>query len=281
MKKHNPTSSARRGFVSVQYRGVLTGDRPFKKLIAGRHRAVGRGASGRITVRHKGGGHKRLQRMVDFLYNKKNIPATVETVEYDPNRGGFIARVCYQDGERRYILAPLGAKKGDSFVVAENAPITSGNRTILKNIPTGTFVHNIELRPGAGARIGRAAGSGVEIVANADGYAHLKMPSGEIRKVSEKAWASVGRVSNEEWHLRVIGKAGRSRWLGVRPTVRGSAMNPVDHPHGGGEGRSGIGLRRVKNIYGKAVGGIKTRRPKKYSNVFIVSRRKTAREKRR
>ena len=179
------------------------------------------------------------------------------------------------------MLSPFGAKKGDTFVVREDAPVVPGNRALLKHIPTGTFVYNVELRPGAGARVARAAGSGVEIVANADGDTHLKMPSGEIRKVSEKCWATIGRVSNEERKLRVIGKAGRSRRLGVRPTVRGSAMNPVDHPHGGGEGRAGIGLRRVKNIYGKAVGGIKTRNPKKYSNVFIVSRRKTAREKRR
>ncbi len=281
MKKHNPTSPGRRSFISIPYGRILTGDKPFKKLVKGVHRAVGRSNSGRITVRHKGGGHKRLQRLVDFTYNKKNITARVETIEYDPNRGGFISLVCYRDGERRYVLAPLGVKKGDTFVVAENAPVTSGNRTLLKNIPIGTFVYNVELRPGAGARVARAAGSGVEIVANADGDTHLKMPSGEIRKVRETCWASIGRVSNEERKLRVIGKAGRSRWMGIRPTVRGSAMNPVDHPNGGGEGRSGIGLRRVKNIYGKAVGGIKTRGPKKYSNVFIVSRRKTAREKRR
>src|SRR3989344_3627556 len=282
MKKHRPTTPSQRQLLSLSYRELLTGEKePWKRLTRGRKRGVGRNNVGRITVRHKGGGHKRSDRLVDFTYDKKNISARIETVEYDPGRSAFISRVCYADGARRYVLLPLGMKKGDSFIVAERAPVETGNRMPLKNIPTGSFVYNVELRPGAGARLGRSAGNGIEVVANADGYAHLKLPSGEVRRVIGEAWASIGRVSNEEHKLRNYGKAGRMRWRGIRPTVRGSAMNPVDHPHGGGEGRQGIGLRRVKNVYGKAVGGIKTRKPKKYSNVFIIARRKNAREKRR
>ena len=281
MRKLKPTTPSQRSTIFVPYKKVLTADTPEKSLTFGRKRAVGRNRFGRITVRHKGGGHKRLYREIDFLYEKKNTPARVLTVEYDPNRSGFIALVLYKDGERRYILAPKALKVGDQFVVSENAPIVTGNRLSLKNIPVGTFVYNVEIQPGGGGKIARAAGNFVEVVANDEGYTHLKMPSGEIRTVRETAWASVGSVSNEERKLRSLGKAGRSRWLGIRPTVRGSAMNPVDHPHGGGEGRQGIGLRRPKNTFGKAWFGIKTRKPKKYSNVFIVSRRKTAREKRR
>ncbi|MBI2109098.1 MAG: 50S ribosomal protein L2 [Parcubacteria group bacterium] len=281
MRKAKPTSPGRRAAVFVSYRDFLTASSPKKSLTSGRKRYVGRNNVGRITVRHKGGGHKRLYRDIDFLYNKINIPARVESIEYDPNRSGFIALVLYKDGERRYILAPKNLKKGDEFIVSVDAPIKIGNRLILKNIPVGTFVHNVEMQPGGGAKLARSAGNYVEVVANDQGSTHLKMPSGEIRRVKETAWASIGAVSNDEYKLRNLGKAGRSRWLGIRPTVRGSAMNPVDHPHGGGEGRQGIGLRRPKNTYGKAWFGIKTRKPKKYSNVFIVARRKTAREKRR
>ncbi len=281
MKKLKPTTPSQRGTVLVAYRSLLTASEPHKKLTTGGKRAVGRANSGRISVRHKGGGHKRLFRSVDFKYDKRDIPATVETIEYDPNRSGFISLVCYRDGERRYVVVPAGMKVGDTFIVADEAPITPGNRTRIARIPVGTFVYNVEIQPESGAKIARSAGNAVEVIAQDAGKTHLKMPSGEIRKIASQSWASVGAVSNEEHRLRNLGKAGRSRWLGIRPTVRGSAMNPVDHPHGGGEGRQGIGLRRVKNIYGKAVGGIKTRSPKKYSNVNIVRRRKTAREKRR
>ncbi|OGZ15817.1 MAG: 50S ribosomal protein L2, partial [Candidatus Lloydbacteria bacterium RIFCSPLOWO2_02_FULL_51_11] len=281
MKTYRPRTPSQRQLLSISYRDVLTGEKkPSKQLTRGGKRAVGRNNVGRITVRHKGGGHKRVFRLVDFRYDKKDIPARVETIEYDPGRSAFISRVVYADGERRYVLTPTGVAKGATFIVSLEAPILPGNRTPLSKIPTGTFVYNVELNPGAGARLGRSAGNAIEVIANADGYAHLKLPSGEIRKVHEKNWASVGHVSNEEHKLRNFGKAGRMRWKGVRPTVRGSAMNPVDHPHGGGEGRQGIGLRRVKNIYGKAVGGIKTRHKKKYSRVFIVARRKNARERR-
>lgn len=282
MKKFKPTTPSNRSTILPSFKGVLTTGDPHKRLVHGGKRRFGRSTSGRISVRHKGGGHKRLFRDVDFLYNKKDIHARVETIEYDPNRGGFIALVCYKDGERRYVLAPASWKVGETFIVSEKAPVESGNRTMLKNIPVGTPVFNVELKPGGGAKVARAAGNHVEVVAIADGYAHLKMPSGEIRTVPDKSWASIGKVSHEERKLRSLGKAGRSRWLGIRPTVRGSAMNPVDHPHGGGEGRQGIGLRRgPKTREGKQAFGVKTRRAKKYSNVFIVSRRKNARERRR
>lgn len=259
---------------TVSYRGVLTVSEPKKSLTKGGKRGVGRNNQGRITTRHKGSGHKRSFRDVDFLYNKIEIPARVETIEYDPNRSGFIALVCYADGERRYVLAPKGVKTGDTFVVSEKAPVARGNRLPLKKIPVGTFVYNVELHPKGGAKIARSGGNYVEVVANEGGYTHLKMPSSEIRKVPEAAWACVGEVSNDEHKLRNIGKAGRSRWLGIRPTVRGSAMNPVDHPYGGGEGRSGRGRRRAVSLWGKPTGGVKSRKPKKYSNFFVVSRRK-------
>jgi len=275
MKQYKPTTPSRRSMTTVTYRGVLTTDTPNKKLTTGGKRSVGRNNAGRITVRHKGGGHKRLFRDVDFTYDKKDIVARVETIEYDPNRSGFIALVCYRDGERRYVLAPKTMKVGDEFIVSETTEAKIGNRLPLRKIPAGTFVYNVELKPGAGARLARSAGTFIEVVANDNGYTQIKMPSGEIRKVIDTAWASVGAVSNEEYKLRSLGKAGRSRWLGIRPTVRGSAMNPVDHPHGGGEGRQGRGRRRAVSAWGKPTGkGHKTRRAKKYSGKFIVARRK-------
>jgi len=275
MKHYKPTTPSRRSTKTVTYRGVLTASEPHKKLVSGGKRSVGRNSAGRITVRHKGGGHKRLFRDVDFVYNKKDIVARVETIEYDPNRSGFIALVCYRDGERRYVLAPKHMNVGDEFVVSEEADIKTGNRLPLRKIPAGTFVYNVELKPGAGARLARSAGSFIEVVANDAGYTQLKMPSGEIRKVLDTAWASVGAVGNEEYKLRSFGKAGRSRWMGIRPTVRGTAMNPVDHPHGGGEGRQGRGRRRAVSLWGKPTGkGHKTRRAKKYSDKHIVARRK-------
>jgi large subunit ribosomal protein L2 len=280
MKTYKPTTPSRRHMTTVSYRGVLTASEPKKSLTKGGKRAVGRNNRGRITTRHKGAGHKRLFRDIDFKYNKLDIQARVETIEYDPNRSGFIALVCYSDGERRYVLTPKSVKVGDKFIVSEKAPIEIGNRLPLKNIPVGTFVYNVELKPQSGAKIARSAGSHVEVVANENGYTHLKMPSSEIRKVLETAWASVGEVSNEEHKLRNIGKAGRSRWLGIRPTVRGSAMNPVDHPYGGGEGRAGRGRRRAVSKWGKPTGiGQKSRRAKKYSNNFIVSRRKVGKKR--
>lgn len=279
MKKFKPSTPSNRHTAHVSYRGVLTASKPLKALTTGFSRGVGRNAFGRITTRHKGGGHKRSYREIDFLLEKVGIPSKVETIEYDPNRSGFIGVVCYADGERRYNLLPQGVKVGDTLIVAEDAPVKPGNRTQLRKIPVGTFVYNIELQPRGGARIARSAGNFAEVIANNAGQTHLKMPSGEIRKVSENSWASVGVVSNEEYKLRNLGKAGRNRWLGIRPTVRGSAMNPVDHPYGGGEGRQGRGTKRPKTKHGKVTGGRRTRSPKKYSNNLIVTRRKTKRNK--
>ncbi|MFH1402561.1 MAG: 50S ribosomal protein L2 [Patescibacteria group bacterium] len=280
MKKYKPTTASRRHMTTVTYRGVLTTDKPHKALTKGGKRDVGRNAFGRITVRHKGGGHKRLYRKIDFKYDKKNIPAKVETIEYDPNRTAFIALVCYNDGERRYIIAPKSLKVGDKFIVSEKAELTTGSRLPLSKILVGSFIYNVELKPEGGAKIARSAGNYVEVVAQDSGMTHLKMPSSEIRKVSDKCWASIGEVTNDEHKLITIGKAGRNRWLGIRPTVRGSAMNAVAHPYGGGEGKAGRGTRRAKTMWGKPCGkGQKTRTPKKYSNFMIVRRRKVGKKK--
>jgi len=274
MKSYKPYTKSRRHMTSVTFKGKLTASSPHKALTSGGKRDMGRASSGRISVRHKGGGHKRLFRDVDFSYAKR-LPARIETVEYDPNRSGFIGVVVYRDGERRYMLLPRSAKVGQTIETSESAPAAPGNRMPLKNMPIGSFIYNVEIKPGNGGKLARSAGTYIELIARDNGYADLKMPSSEVRKVLDTCWATLGEVSNDEHHLRVIGKAGRSRWLGIRPTVRGTAMNPVDHPHGGGEGRQGRGLRRAKSAWGKPTGkGQKTRTPKKYSNYLIVSRRK-------
>ena len=276
MKKYKPTTPSRRGMTGILYRKVLstTKSEPLKSLTKGLKRAKGRNADGRITTRHKGGGSRRLFRDIDFKYNKYDISATVKTVEYDPNRSGFIALICYTDGEKRYILAPQGLRVGDKVLVSEKAEVKAGNRMPLKNIPTGTHIYNIEIQPGAGAKLVRSAGNFAELLANDAGYAQIKMPSKEIRKVLNSSWASIGAVSNEEHGLVVLGKAGRSRWMGIRPTVRGSAMNAVDHPLGGGEGKAPAGLKKgPKNKWGKGKRGVKTRNPNKYSNGMIIKRR--------
>lgn len=265
---------------TLPYRDLLSGDVPHKPLLKNKKRQSGRNSFGRITVRHQGGGHKRRLRQIDFSYNKKNIPAKIETVEYDPFRSAFIGLALYRDGARRYVILPKEMKVGSAFIVGEDAPLAIGNRMPLGKIPVGTLIYNIELSPGAGASLVRSAGNFAEVVAHDAGYAQVRLPSTEIRKVSDLCHASVGAVGNEESNLVVIGKAGRNRWMGVRPTVRGTAMNPVDHPHGGGEGRQGRGLRRAKTKWGKPSGkGQKTRTPKKYSNVFIVSRRKVGKKR--
>ncbi|NQV88033.1 MAG: 50S ribosomal protein L2 [Parcubacteria group bacterium] len=279
MKHYKPTSKSRRHLTTISYRGVITSQNPEKSLTGGFKRSVGRNSFGRITTRHKGGGHKRMWRAVDFRFDKIDIPYTVKTVEYDPNRSGFISLVNYADGEKRYILLPKSVKVGDVLITSAKAPIKPGNRLQLKEILVGTFIYNVEVKPNGGAKLGRSAGNYAEVVAKDAGYVDIKLPSTEVRKISEKAWASIGEVSNEENRLVNIGKAGRSRWLGIRPTVRGTAQNPVDHPYGGGEGRSGRGLRRAKTRWGKPVGkGQKSRRPKKYSNKLIVSRRKVGKK---
>jgi large subunit ribosomal protein L2 len=274
MKSYKPYTDSRRHMTTVTFKGKVTATEPHKALTTGGKRKVGRNNAGRVTVRHKGGGHKRLFRDVDFTY-KKQVPAKVETIEYDPNRSGFIGLVVYKDGERRYMLVPKSIKVGDVIETSPTATATPGARMPLKNVPIGAFVYNVEIKPGNGGKLGRSAGTHIEVIARDQGYADLKMPSSEVRKVLDTCWATIGEVSNDEHHLVVFGKAGRSRWKGIRPTVRGTAMNPVDHPHGGGEGRQGRGLRRAKSAWGKPTGkGQKTRTPKKYSNYLIVSRRK-------
>jgi large subunit ribosomal protein L2 len=280
MKKLKPTSPGVRGMTRIEYKKLLSGHKPTKSLTKGKKKTGGRNSFGRITTRHIGGGHKKRYRDVDFTYDKKNIPAKIKSIEYDPFRSAFIGLAVYADGEKRYVVLPQKVQVGETFIVSENAAIKLGNRLHLGNVPVGTFVYNIELKPGAGARLARSAGNYAEVIAQDSGYTHLKMPSTEVRKVIGSAWASVGEVSNEEHRLVNLGKAGRSRWMGTRPTVRGTAMNPVDHPHGGGEGRAGRGHRRQRTMWGKPAGkGQKTRRPKKYSNVFIVSRRRVGKRK--
>ena len=280
MKRFNPTSPSRRNKAIVNYSQILTTDEPYKPLTNGFRRGSGRNNTGRITTRHKGGGHKRSYRQIDFKYDKKDIPARIETIEYDPNRTAFISLVTYADGEKRYVVLPKTLKVGDKFVVSEKAEIKAGNRLPLKNIPVGTFVYNIEVKLDGGAKLVRSAGSFAEVIAQDNGYSLIKMPSTEVRKILETAWASIGEVSNDENRLQNIGKAGASRHRGIRPTVRGTAMNPVDHPHGGGEGRQGRGRRRAISIYGKPTGkGQKSRRAKKYSNKFIVTRRKVGKRR--
>ncbi|MCA9364199.1 50S ribosomal protein L2 [Candidatus Kaiserbacteria bacterium] len=282
MKKYKPTSAGRRGMTVVSYKEKLTSTKnaPRKRLAKGKRTTGGRNSQGRTTVHYRGGGNKHTYRTIDFAFNKKDVPATIEAIEYDPNRSAFIALVCYQDGERRYILASKQMKQGDTFVVSENAPTTVGNRLPLANIPVGTFVYNIETRPGAGAKLARSAGNYAEVVAHDAGYTQIKMPSTEIRKIISTAWATIGEVSNEEYRLVTLGKAGRARHKGLRPKTRGAARNPVDHPHGGGEGRSPRGHRRQRTKQGRPTGkGQKTRSPKKYSNKLIVSRRRVGKRR--
>jgi len=282
MKKYKPTSPGQRGTSVISYKEVITKKKPFKKLTKGKSKTGGRNSQGRITTRHKGGGHKRSYREIDFSYNKKDIPAKLESIEYDPNRSAFIGLVLYADGDRRYNVVPKSLKVGDPVITSDKAKVKVGNGMPLSNVPVGTFVYNIELRPDSGAKIARSAGNSAEVVAqDVDaGITQLKMPSSEIRKILNTAWATIGEVSNDEHKLRNIGKAGRNRHMGVRPTVRGSAMNAVDHPHGGGEGKQGIGLRRgPKTRQGKLAYGVKTRKPKKYSNDMIVKRRKNKKKK--
>ncbi len=280
MKTYKPYTKSRRHRTTVTYRGVLTASKPEKSLTGGFRRSVGRNSQGRITTRHKGAGNKRLFRDVDFSYNKKDIEAKIMSVEYDPNRSGFIGLAIYKDGEKRYVLLPKTVKVGDTFIVSEKADIKTLNRMALKNIPVGTFVYNIELKQNGGAKMARSAGIYAEVIAQDEGNTLLKLPSTEVRKVKDTCFATVGEVSNEEHHLRNFGKAGASRWRGIRPTVRGTAQNPVDHPYGGGEGRQGRGTRRAKSVYGKPTGkGQKSRRAKKYSNNQIVSRRKVGKQR--
>jgi len=225
-------------------------------------------------MRHQGGGNKIAYRMINFKQSQLNIPARIEEIEYDPYRSAFIARIVYANGKRDYVLANSTMKKGDEIISSEKAPLKDGNRALLKNIPVEYKVYNIEIMPNKGGQLAKSAGSYAEILANDDGYTTLKLPSGELRKVSWNCFASMGQVSNLDYSLASIGKAGKSRWLGIRPTVRGTAMNPVDHPYGGGEGRQPRGTRKPKTLWGKVTGGKKTRKKSKWSNILIVKRRK-------
>lgn len=252
---------------------LLTKKEPEKKLVKPLKKKAGRNFSGRVTIRHRGGGVKRLYRIIDFGQKKINIGGKVVALEYDPNREAFIALIEYQDGEKRYILAPHNLKIGDEIICKENAEIKIGNRLKLKNIPIGTQVYNIELVPGRGGKIVRSAGSSAKIVAQESPFTHLELPSKEIRKILQECFASIGQVSNPEHIFEDIRKAGRKRLKGWRPTVRGNAMNPPDHPHGGGEGRTPIGLKYPKTPWGKPAKGIKTRR-KKWTDKLIIKRRK-------
>ncbi len=276
-KKFKPTTPSRRHMSVIDFKKYLTVSKPFKPLLISLKKHSARNNKGRITMRHRGGGHKKLYRIVDFKQDKIGIVGKIETIEYDPYRNSFISLVLYKDGERRYILTAEGMKVGDEIVSNQNTPIKLGHRLCLKNIPVGTEVHNIEVFPGQGGKYIRSAGSSASVMGVEGKYAILKFPSTEIRKILADCFATIGSVSNSEFRTINIGKAGRKRWLGRRPVVRGTAMNPCDHPHGGGEGRSPRGTKRPKTKWGKVTGGRKTRKKKKWSNKLIIKRRKTKR----
>ena len=277
MKLYKPITPGRRGMKSTDF-SVLTKKRPEKRLILSLKKRGGRAHTGRITVRHKGGGAKKFYRLVDFGQSKPNIPAKVIALEYDPNRSAFIALLEYQDKERKYILAPQEIKVGDEIIVSEKTEAKFGNRMKLKNILVGTMVYNIETMPDQGGKIVRGAGTSAKVLAQEGKYTHLEMPSSEIRKISKECFASIGAVSNPEHRFIKLGKAGRSRYLGKRPTVRGSAMNPCDHPMGGGEGRAGAGMPHPKTPWGKPALGKRTRQ-KKWTDKLIIKRRKKKKKK--
>ena len=272
VRKYKPTSNGRRN-MSVLTFEEITSDTPEKSLLAPKSKKGGRNNTGRITVRHHGGGNKQKYRIIDFKRNKDGIPATVKTIEYDPNRSANIALVCYADGEKRYILAPKGLKVGDVLLSGENADIKVGNAKCINQIPVGSLIHNIELHPGKGGQIARSAGVSAQILGRVDKYVLVRLGSGEVRKILAACKATIGEVGNESHELVRIGKAGKSRHLGVRPTVRGSVMNPNDHPHGGGEGKCPIGRPSPVTPWGKPALGLKTRNNKKASTKLIVRRR--------
>lgn len=268
--KMKPTSAGRRGMVRVITPGLHKGA-PYAPLLEKQISTAGRNNNGHITTRHKGGGHKHHYRIVDFRRNKDGIPAKIERLEYDPNRTAHIALLCYADGERRYIIAPRGVEVGTQLLSGVEAPIKAGNALPIRNIPVGTTVHCIEMRPGKGAQIARSAGTSALLLAREGAYAQLRLRSGEIRKVHVDCRATIGEVGNEEQSLKKIGKAGANRWRGIRPTVRGVVMNPVDHPHGGGEGRTGEGREPV-SPWGTPAKGYRTRRNKRTDNMIVRRR---------
>jgi len=272
IKKYKPTSPARRAMTVSTFEEITT-DRPEKSLLAPLKKKAGRNNQGRITVRHRGGGHKRKYRIIDFKRDKDGIVGKVATIEYDPNRTANIALIHYVDGEKRYIIAPKGLKVGDKIMSGPDADIKVGNALPLENIPVGTVIHNIELKPGKGGQLVRAAGTEAQLLGKEDKYAIVRLASGEMRRILLKCRATIGSVGNEDHELVSIGKAGRSRWLGRRPAVRGVVMNPEDHPHGGGEGRAPIGRKSPVTPWGKPTLGYKTRKKKKASNKYIIRRR--------
>ncbi len=273
IKKFKPTSPGKR-FMTVSAFEEITTSTPEKSLLAPLKSNAGRNAQGKLTVRHQGGGHKRKYRIIDFKRNKTDVPAKVATIEYDPNRTANIALLHYADGEKRYIIAPVGLKVGDTVVSGPNADIKVGNALPLKFIPVGTVIHNIELKIGKGAQLVRSAGGQAQLMAKEGSYAHVRLPSGEERLIHIECYATVGRVGNTDHENISIGKAGRARWMGKRPEVRGVVMNPVDHPHGGGEGKSPIGRKSPVTPWGKPTLGYKTRKKNKASDKYIVKRRK-------
>ncbi|MFU2488171.1 50S ribosomal protein L2 [Thauera sp. WH-1] len=270
--KLKPTSAGRRAQVKVVNPSLYKG-RPVASLVEKQSKNAGRNNNGRITVRHQGGGHKQHYRLVDFRRNKDGIPAKVERIEYDPNRSAHLALLCYADGERRYIIAPRGVEVGTQLISGSEAPIKPGNSLPIRNIPVGSTIHCIEMIPGKGAQIARAAGTSVQLLAREGSYAQLRLRSGEIRRVHVECRATIGEVGNEEHGLRKIGKAGANRWRGIRPTVRGVAMNPVDHPHGGGEGRTGE-AREPVSPWGTPSKGYRTRSNKRTDNMIVQRRHK-------
>lgn len=272
IKKFNPTSPARR-FMTVSTFEEITKTEPEKSLVEILKSKAGRNNYGKITVRHRGGGHKRKYRIIDFKRDKVDIPAKVASIEYDPNRTANIALLNYADGEKRYIIAPNGLNVGDTVISSEDADIKVGNALPLKNIPVGSFVHNIELKAGKGGQLVRAAGNAAQLMAKEGNYAQLRLPSGEVRLIRTECKATIGQVGNLEHEIVSIGKAGRTRHMGFRPTVRGSVMNPVDHPHGGGEGKAPVGMPSPMTPWGKPALGYKTRNKKKASGKFIIKRR--------
>ena len=272
IKSYKPTTPSRRNMTSDAY-VELTTDKPQKSLLVVKNRTAGRNAHGKITVRHRGGGAKKKYRIIDFKRNKDDIPAKVSTIEYDPNRSAYIALVSYLDGEKRYILAPLGLKVGDVIYSGPKSDIKTGNTLPLLNMPVGTFIHNIELAAGKGGQMVRSAGTSAQLMAKEGKYATLRLPSGEMRYVRIECRATVGQVSNKTHEIIKIGKAGTKRHMGFRPSVRGSAMNPNDHPHGGGEGKSPIGKPSPVTPWGKPTLGYKTRKTKKYSDRLIIKGR--------
>ena len=272
VKHFRPTTPSRR-FMTVKSQEGLSKVAPEKSLLAPLKSSGGRNNSGKTTSRHRGGGHKRRYRIIDFRRNKIDVPATVKTIEYDPNRSANIALLQYVDGEKRYILAPKGVQVGEILTSGEEVEVKPGNAMPMDSIPVGSMIHNIEIKPGKGGQMVRSAGTGAQLMAVEGGMAVIKLPSGEMRRVQSKCWATLGVVGNQEHMGIVIGKAGRSRWLGIRPQTRGMAMNPKDHPHGGGEGRSKSGHHPV-SPWGKPCRGYVTRNRKKYSGKLIISKRK-------